>query len=89
MQNMLANEMKKIDELIKQDKLSDHQKVRRQLREKGGGDKDVEARLFEIKSKNFTCSFKTYTRDQRNKVLDSKMSTPGVGLYHPKKELVL
>lgn len=41
MQNMLAYEMKKIDESIKEGKLSDYQKVKRQVREAKGTDKDV------------------------------------------------
>ena len=42
MQNKLAWEMKKIDESIREDRLSDYQKVKRQLRELKGSDKDVD-----------------------------------------------
>ena len=85
---MLTHEMQKIDHMIKEDKLTDYQKVRRQLREKGGGDKDVDTKLFEMKSKKFTAPFKTYTRDQRNNIFRDRTQAPAVGLYHPKKEVV-
>lgn len=42
MQNKLAWEMKRIDESIREDRLSDYQKVKRQLRELKGSDKDVD-----------------------------------------------
>ena len=49
MQNQLAWEMKRIDESIREDRLSDYQRVKRQLRENKGSDKDVDQRLFEIR----------------------------------------
>ena len=63
MQNMLAYEMKKIDESIKEDKLSDYQKIKRQLRDQKGSDKDVESRLREIKQFDCTSNFKSTFRD--------------------------
>ena len=48
---MLATEMKKIDESIREGNLSDFQRVKRQLRDSKVTEKDIEARLFEQKYK--------------------------------------
>lgn len=80
--------MKKIDESIREDKLSDYQKVKRQVREAKGTDKDVQMRLLELRQRHFTSNFKSYSRDRRNVIFSSKTNPPPVGQYHPKKEVV-
>lgn len=87
MQNMLAYEMKKIDDSIKEDKLTDYQRIKRQLRDTKGSEKDVEMKLFEKKQRFFTSNFKSYSRDKRNDIFSNKTNPPPVGQYHPKKEV--
>ena len=41
--------MKKIDESIREDNLTDYQKIKRSLKEAKGSEKDVESKLFEMR----------------------------------------
>lgn len=79
--------MKKIEDSIREDGFSDYKKVKRQLQEMKGSDKDVEQRLFELRQKHFTSNFKSYSRERRNVIFANKSNPPPVGQYHPKKEV--
>ena len=76
--------------MIQEDRLSDYQKVKKQLREtKSGGPEDVMAKLLEIKSKKFSSNFKSYSRDQWTSMYANRTNPPAVGHYRPKIEVIL
>ena len=75
--------MKEIDEAIKERSLSEAIRLRKQLKEARVSDKEIEARLFALKHKEFSSNFKSYSRDRRDEIFASKTNPPPVGQYNP------
>jgi hypothetical protein len=71
--------MKDIEESIKERSLSEAVRLRKQLKEARVSDKEIEARLFALRHKEFSANFKSYSRDRRDEIFSNKTNPPPVG----------
>lgn len=82
--------MKKIEQDIQESKLTDIQRLQKQLKQgKKTNDKEIIDQLHLLKQKRFSIHFKVQSRDRREEVFSNKTNPPAVGHYHPKKDVVL
>lgn len=87
--------MKKIEMEIQDNKLSEVEKLQKQLKDMKSGDKsgmqekDIVAKIVQLKQRSFSNHFKVCSREKRTLAFSNKTNPPGVGHYHPRKEVIL
>lgn len=86
--NRLANMMKKISEDIKEYKLPTPVRVKAQMKKLKKSDREIEARLLEMRFNEMSSNFKSYSRERRHDIFFSKTNPPPVGQYRPKEDYI-
>ena len=87
LQNRLKNQMRDIEEAIKERSMTEVARLRKTLKEQKVGEREIEQRVFELKAKEFSSNFKSYSRDRRDEIFSNKTNPPAVGTYHPIRDL--
>ena len=55
----------------------------------GTTEKDIVQKIISLKQRGFSNHFKVCSREKRTMAFSNKTNPPGVGHYHPKKEVIL
>ena len=68
-----------ISEEIKESELTEFQKMKKKLKNSKVSEKEVIQKLLELKKRDFTSNFKSYSRDRRMEIFSNKTNPPPVG----------
>ncbi len=68
-----------ISEEIKESELTEFQKMKKKLKNSKASEKEVIQKLLELKKRDFTSNFKSYSRDRRMEIFSNKTNPPPVG----------
>jgi hypothetical protein len=71
--------MKLISEEIKESELTEFQKMKKRLKNSKASEKEVIQKLLELKKREFTSNFKSYSRERRMEIFSNKTNPPPVG----------
>ena len=63
-------------------------RLKKQLKEAKASDKEIEQKLFQLRWKEFSCNFKSCSRERRIEIFANKTNPPPMGHYRPKKAFV-
>ena len=83
-------QMKKIKKDAEESKLTEIQRLTKQIKQNSGQqEKELIEKLEKYKKNNKSVHFRTQSRDKWNEVFQSKTNPPAVGHYHPKPQNVI
>ena len=81
--------MKEIPDEMKEKRLPTPVRVKNQMKKLKKSDREIEARLEEMRFNQLQANFKSYSRERRHEIFFSKTNPPDIGKYSPKEEFIL